>query len=221
MNGMMRIVAAVTLIVGAGLVQGTYCGRFGSSCAESALRARIESLPMTIGDWKGTMFELPAPERDLAGATACFAAVYTNANRGVTVSVLLLGGNPGKISVHTPDICYRGEGYSTSAAGEFDYSYGQEPRHAMFRTIVATRGGTTPSVLRVFWSWNNSKGWSAPEDPRFSFALEPALCKLYVVRETWGQVVDPATDPCKDFLAVFLPEVDRRLLSDEIRSVSR
>ena len=63
---------------------------------------------MVIGDWEGTAFELPAKERAMAGAVACVARKYSNPGRGVTVSVLLLGGLPGDISNHTPDVCYPG-----------------------------------------------------------------------------------------------------------------
>ena len=41
----------------------------------------------------------------------------------------------------------------------------------------------------------------------------PALCKLYVIRETAGAAVDPEDDPCNDFLNVFLPELDRLVFS--------
>ena len=168
---------------------------------------------MVIGDWKGTAFELPAEERAMAGAVACLARRYTNPSRGVSVSVLLLGGLPGKISTHTPDVCYPGAGYTLDSPSAFQCRDGPDERQAEFRTALATREGTNPSVLRIFWSWNASKGWTAPEEPRWNFAAEPALCKLYVIRETAGAVVDPGDDPCNDFLSVFLPELDRLVFS--------
>jgi hypothetical protein len=57
-------------------------------------------------------------------------------------------------------------------------------------------------------------GWSAPEDARWRFAPEPTLCKLYVIRETGGASVEPADDPCNDFMGVFLPELDRLAFSE-------
>jgi len=209
----MRIAVAVVVIVGAGLIQGVWTSRWGLSPAQSALRAGFESVPLVIGDWKGTTHEVPAEDRAMAGATACLSAVYTDATRGVSVSVLLVGGLPGKISTHPPDVCYRGAGYTLSPPTQFEYRNGSDEHRSVFRTALATRGGATPSVLRIFWGWNASKGWSAPENPRWSFAAEPALCKLYVIRETWGKIVDPEADPCKEFLAVFLPELDRHVFS--------
>ena len=70
---MIRISAAVVLIVGAGLVHGAWTNRWGPSPALAALASRFESVPMVIGDWKGTAFELPPRERAMAGAVACLA----------------------------------------------------------------------------------------------------------------------------------------------------
>jgi len=214
MINMIRISAAVILIVGAGLVHGAWTNRWGPSPALAALAKRVESVPMVIGDWKATAFEVGPGGRAMAGASACLSRVYTNPGRGVSISVLLLGGLPGKISTHTPDVCYPAAGYTLDSPTPYDYRYGGDGRRrAGFRTAVATRGGTNPSILRIFWGWNASKGWAAPEEPRWEFGPEPTLCKLYVIRETAGAVVDPGGDPCNDFLSVFLPELDRLVFS--------
>ncbi len=164
---------------------------------------------MQIGDWKGTPFELGVRERTAAGAEACLARVYTNPSRGISISVLLLGGLPGDIATHTPDVCYRGAGYVMETPTPFNRGRGADRPAAGFRTALAARGGADPSVLRIFWSWFTPKGWTAPDDVRWRFASEPTLCKLYVVRETGGAPVEPDRDPCNDLLDVLLPELDR------------
>jgi hypothetical protein len=211
-----RISAAVFMIVGAGLVQGSWTNRWGSSPKLGELASRLESVPMLIGDWKGTSYEMPAADRAMAGAVACLSRRYTNPNRGVTVSVLLLGGLPGKICTHTPEVCYPGAGYSLESPFLFSRIYGSDGHPAEFRTALATRGGTSPSALRIFWGWNSSKGWSAPDEPRWQFGSASALCKLYVVRETSGPVSSVETDPSNDFLSAFLPELDRLVFSTSL-----
>jgi hypothetical protein len=168
---------------------------------------------MVIGDWQGTAFAMPPDERAMTGAVACFSRRYANPSLGVTVSVLLVGGLPGKISTHTPDLCYKGSGYILNSPAHIEYRYGPDEHRAVFRTALATREGTNPSTLRIIWGWKASKGWMAPEEPRWSFASERVLCKLYVVRETWGKVVVPNGDPCTDFMGVFLPALDRLVFS--------
>ena len=210
-----RVSTALVLIAGAGLVHGSWTNRWGSSPALAALAARFESVPMVIGDWKGTAArDLSPGERSMAGAEAWLIRNYSNPSRGVSVSVMLLGGLPGKISTHTPDVCYTGAGYTLNSASAFEHRDGPDRRSAGFKTALATREGTNPSNLRIFWSWNASKGWSAPEEPRWEFAAAPALCKLYVIRETAGVVIDPGSDPCNEFLSVFLPELDRLVFSN-------
>jgi hypothetical protein len=168
---------------------------------------------MVIGDWKATAFELPARERAAAGAVACLARRYTNPSRGVTITIVLVGGLPGDIATHTPDACYPGAGYTMDASVPFDCRYGPDRHRALFRTALAKRGGTSPSSLRIFWSCKASHEWAPPEDARWRFASEPALCKLYVIRETAGAVVEPGSDPCLDLMSVFLPELDRLVFS--------
>lgn len=207
--GIIRITMAAAIIIGAGLVHGAWTNRWGPSPALAALAARYDSVPMVIGDWKATPFELGALERRMAGAEACLARVYTNARSGTSVSVLLLGGLPGNIATHTPDVCYRGAGYVLDNPVSYQYQPRDGKETAQFLTAVASRAGANPSVLRIFWTWHTSKGWAASENVRWKFASEPMLSKLYIVRETGGASVEPDRDPSKEFLDVFLPELHR------------
>jgi hypothetical protein len=213
MMDIIRISAAVVLIVGAGLVHGAWTNRWHSAPELAALARAFESVPMEIGGWKGVAFELPPRELTMAGAAACLARRYSDPSRGLSVTVLLVGGLPANIGSHTPDICYPGAGYRLSSPAPFLYRFGPDEREAEFQTALATREGTNPSILRIFWSWNAAKGWLTPENPRWSFSTEPALCKLYVIRETAGTVVDPANDSCNDFMRVFLPELETLVFS--------
>jgi uncharacterized protein DUF3485 len=211
--GFIRITAAAILIVGAGIVHGAWTGRWGPSAELAELAARYDSVPTTIGDWRATPFELGDRERRMAGAAACLARVYTNAARGVSVSVLLLGGLPGNITTHTPDICYGSSGFELTTPEAFRYAPGGDGPALMFRTAMAVRRGAKPSALRIFWSWRGKQGWAAPDNARWEFASQAQLSKLYVVRETGGAVVEPDRDPCKDFLDVLLPELDRAVFA--------
>jgi hypothetical protein len=209
MKNILLVVAAMVLILGAGLVDGAWTNRWRSSRALADQAAGLEKVPMVIGEWKASPLDMPAGDLAMTGAVGHLSRRYTSESRGITLTVLLLCGLPGRISTHTPDVCFPGAGFTLDSPADFSRQYGSPEREAQFRTAVATRGTTSPSVQRIFWGWNDSKAWSAPEDPRWKFASAPALCKLYVVRETAGAVVDPKDDPCNDFLALFLPEVDR------------
>jgi hypothetical protein len=208
-----RIASAVFLIVGAGFVDGLWTNRWGVTGAVVALGARMERIPMAISDWTGTPLEIPAAELAAAGADAYIARRYSNPRRGLNVTVTLLAGSPGRISTHTPDVCFPGAGYVLGSQAPFSYSYDSKNRRADFWTAVAAREGPNPSALRIFWSWNDGKGWSAPEAPRWQFASAPVLCKLYITRQSAGVFAEPAADPALDFLGVFLAELDRGVIS--------
>ena len=77
----------------------------------------------------------------MAGAEAWLIRNYSNPSRGVSVSVMLLGGLPGKISTHTPDVCYTGAGYTLNSASAFEHRDGPDRRSAGFKTALATRKG--------------------------------------------------------------------------------
>jgi len=202
-------VAALALIVGSGLVHGAWTNRWRTSPALAELAARLDSVPTVLGDWTATSRAIPSRQMAITGAVGQISRVYTNPIKGLTVSVLLLCGLPGNISVHTPDICYPGAGYTLGDPERFVHRYGVPERTAEFQTAIASRAGTNPSRLRLYWAWHGSSGWSAPENARWAFAAEPMLSKLYIVRETGGVAVDPKDDPSTQLLSLLLPELDR------------
>ena len=155
-------VAALALIVGSGLVHGAWTNRWRTAPALAELAARLESVPTVLGDWTATSQAIPPRELAMAGAVGQISRVYTNPTKGLTVSVLLLCGLPGNISTHTPDACYPGAGYTLGNGQRFVHRYGVPERAAEFQAAVASRAGTKPSSLRLYWAWHGSSGWSAP-----------------------------------------------------------
>jgi hypothetical protein len=213
MMDVIRIVAAAILLIGAGLVHGSWTNRWGASRVLAAQSARLDSIPTVLGDWTAKPYELPPEQLAATGAVNYLLRAYSNASRGITVRIMMLYGLPGDVAIHNPDACYPSVGYTLGETTVFNCGYGSPERRAEFRTALASRGGPNPSALRIFWGWNASQGWSAPENPRWAFARAPALCKLYVVRETSGVMVDPKDDACNDFLTLLLPEIDRSVFS--------
>jgi hypothetical protein len=205
------VIAAMGLIIGAGLVHGSWTNRWRMAPGLAELAARLDLVSMALGDWVGARREMSPRELAATGAAGYLSRIYTNPKTGVAVSILLLCGLPGDVTVHTPDMCYPGAGYTLEIPSNYVRQYGSEGRTAEFQTAVARRGGAKPSVLRIYWSWRGSKGWSAPQDARWALAAEPILSKLYVIRETSGQAVDPKDDPGHEFLSLLLPELDLKM----------
>ncbi|MBV8309680.1 MAG: exosortase-associated EpsI family protein, partial [Planctomycetaceae bacterium] len=108
MKNPISAVAALALIVGSGLIHGTWTNRWRTAPALAELAARLDSVPTVLGDWTATAQAIPPRQMAIAGAVGQISRVYTNPTKGLTVSVLLLCGLPGNISTHTPDVCYPG-----------------------------------------------------------------------------------------------------------------
>lgn len=210
MSNILRYSAALLLLVAVGLLHGEWTHRWGISRGLAEVSARVGSLPLEVGEWTTTQEHKLAPaDQQLAGAVAYISRTYASNRRGVRLGVLLLCGSPGKISTHTPDICFPSRGYTLSTPVPFSCRYGPAQRPGEFLTALGEKKGPRPGVERVFWAWNDSNGWAAPEHPRWTFGGADALCKLYVVRETGGGTVAPQDEPCIEFFNDFLPEVDR------------
>ncbi len=215
MGNWIRIAAAVALVLGAGLVHGEWTNRWRLADDLVETARRLESLPMTLGDWTGTPGRLSENELRVAGATGSLLRRYRNVETGAEATVMILSGPPGNIVNHTPDVCYPGQGYSLGEPQLFRMSGEGAAGGAEFLTAIANRSGSEPSVLRIFWSWNDTKGWRTPNAPFWTFAAAPVLCKLYVVREIGEAVVAPEDDPIQDLLAELIPAADRAVFAGD------
>src|SRR5262245_10682764 len=106
------ILLAAGLLALDGYVYGLWTNRWQTSQAIPAAVARLDQVPMAFGDWQGENLEpLSAREVEQAGFEGYISRVYKNRRTGSALNVLLACGRAGPMSVHTPDVCYRGRGY--------------------------------------------------------------------------------------------------------------
>lgn len=213
MSRILRVTFALVMIVGAGIVHGGWTSRWRPAPALREMAARLQELPMTMPGWAATARTMPSREQAASGAVGYISRIYQNANKGLNFSVLLLTGLPGDIGTHTPEACYPGAGFALGPPEKVVFRYGPDQAPAEFRTAVARKEGVNPSVLRIYWSWRGSKGWSAPDDARWEFGSQPTLTKLYVVQETSGQTVDPKDDPSNEFISRLLADMEGTIFS--------
>jgi hypothetical protein len=205
---MLRFLAvplAVALLVVSGVFHGLRTDRWGTSAAVEAAAERCEHLPLIIGGWKcSTEPEvIDAKALELAEIAGYVARRYTHPTKG-DVHLLLVCGRPGPISLHPPDICFRGAGFEmVKSQQKHSVEHSDEFWTATFRS----KNDAGPP-LRAFWAWSNGGSWQAPEYPRVTFARSDYLYKLYVTRNL-DETLN--TDSCLDFLNVLLPELRKTL----------
>lgn len=213
---------ALTLAVAA--VQGRATGRWTPLPPLGPYVDALEGVPAQVGEWEGADAPLDDPDSlKRGGIDGYVSRRYRHRRTGDEVTVLIVCGRPGPISVHTPDVCYRGAGFT--AVGEPALSDCRLPDRtlAMWRLRFhppAMRAGAAD--LEIRWGWFAAGPLEAPSNPRVAFAGAPALYKLYVIQErrppaprgspprpTGPAGEDP--EPIAGFLAAFLPTLDATL----------
>jgi hypothetical protein len=198
------------VVIGSGIAHGVWSGRWNISDDLERAAARLSDVPMTVGDWDGQVGELsPSHMRvaELSGARVC---EYVNRRTGSVVSTLLVCGRPGPVSVHTPEVCYRGAGYELTAS-RTRYTNPSLPAAAFWVCDFHKPQSATPDRIRIFYAWNARGTWSAEENPRLTFFRQTGLYKLYVIRKLIQEDEPLEDDPAVDFLKVFLPQLDKSL----------
>jgi hypothetical protein len=200
------LIAAVLLLATSGIFQGLWTDRWGVSTELESAARRLENVPMVVGDWHAEARTIPDEELTKAEVLGYISRSYRHPTMG-EVNLLLLCGRPGPIAVHTPDICFPGNGFKLEGKTE-SVSVAQ----ADFRMVRLSKAKLLPEYLRVFWSWSSGNGWSAPASPRFTFGGNKFLYKLYIVHRREKPEEPVKDDPALEFLKELLPTLEKHLL---------
>src|SRR5437763_9743658 len=100
------VLAAATILVANGLLEGYYTNRWHRPAELADGINRLANVPMTIGDWHAKSEELEDAVITRAGIDGYIFRHYEHQLTGQQVTVLLMCGRPGPLAVHTPDACY-------------------------------------------------------------------------------------------------------------------
>ncbi len=198
-------------VLGSGALAGLWGGRWGSSGSVQQAAARLEQVPPSLGPaWDVQEDTLSARELAIAELDGYFHRHYVNRRTGSKVSVLMVCGRPGPVSVHTPEICYTGSGYIETSRGQMHEGAAKVPYQ--FQVQNFRKGNVaTPTLLRVFMTWGDRGQWRVPTRPRWDFAGKQYLYKLYVVR-TLVRLDEPLDqDPAVDLIKDLMPRLQESL----------
>lgn len=212
MANKLPIAAFIVIVLATGVLHGLQTGRWHSSTSVREAVERLNAVPAEVGSWKGSDLTISAEELRRAGVEGWVYRRYRNENNGDTVLMLIVCGRPGPISVHTPEVCYAGSGYR--ALGD---PQRKEIRvgASQTRSVWALRfkGPTAEAVppIEVNWAWNAGNDWTAPDKPRWVFARDSALYKLYVIADVPSAVAAKKRDPCGDFMQTTLSVLEAAL----------
>jgi hypothetical protein len=208
---------ALALILAYGLFESLWTERWFTIPELKQAQSKIATIPRSIGLWEGEDQELDPQQIRQGDIRASLLRIYTDSTTGAQVNVLIVAGRSGPITVHAPEVCLGGTGFTLKTpAQRTDLS----DEDSFWRGEFDKTDGPIPEKIEMFWSWNPGRGWLAVTRPRWTFARERYLYKLYVSRRVSGQD-KPASSagedegPIPGFLRQFLPEVQKALFSSE------
>jgi hypothetical protein len=211
MTRTLGLLTATAILVFSGLVHGLWTNRWSEAEDVKATIARLDRLPMALGDWDGQPLAVGERERRAAGGGYLMRR-YVNRRTGAVVSILIVCGRAGPVCVHTPDVCYEGAGYHQVGASVKQAIGGPgRPGAGFWSARFHKEDARLPTEVRVFWAWNGGDGWRAVDEPRRTFAGYPVLHKLYVTRRLAGSEESVRGEPCVDFLKVLLPALQEQV----------
>jgi uncharacterized protein DUF3485 len=212
MKRILLTIFAVVAVLTTGLVHGIWTGRWEITDEPGASVALLPTVSMELGDWQGDT--LDAESRQIGDASGCLLRRYTNKFSGANVTVFLLCGRPGPVAIHPPDSCYAAGGFEIATPSLFKAPAESNSNGAEFRVArMRKKRAGEQTQLRVFWSWNDGKGWRVPSNPRVTFAPSQVLFKLYLVRELPDYEEPLDDDPSVDLMKRLLPELEKTLFT--------
>jgi exosortase len=211
------ILAATTILIASGLVQGRSTNRWTVSRDLDEAIARLERVPLTVGEWQGRAEPLDPRALNSARLDGGTLRRFRNTRTGTIIDLLVVCGRPGPVSVHTPDICYPGAGYEATqtqpASMTFQLGPGTAPGE--FFTADFEKPGSFPrEAIRIYWSWNATGQWTIPANPRVAFAGRPFVYKLYLILPDTGEIGAPTNGAIVRFCRTVLPELQKVLFSE-------
>ncbi len=214
----LAVVAALTLLGGA--IQGRLRYRWGPPEAlRAAVVDKLEKVPAAFGGLQNDRWQLKSSgvlADDTLEMLECWGYIlrtYENRRTGKVVSVTVLVGPVGPISVHSPEICYSSQNYvKRDERQQVAIQSGAEQDDQFWALTFKTKT-LREGLLRVYYAWTANDHWSAPENARYAFLGSPYLYKIQLATELPAGSDLKKDDACRDFLRDFLPVLRPQLIA--------
>lgn len=193
------IAIAAALAIVSGGTHGWLDGRWVAGPDIDAIGKRLNDLPEQMGDWVMVSgVEFPESALKMLRCYGTCSRSYRHTKSGAQVSIALMVGPRGPIAVHTPEVCYPGQGSQidgktqkfTVADGDLDNSFWRVKFRA--RDAISHR-------LEVAYAWSDGGPWVAADQPR----LWPTDRLYKIQASTEAQDVSPIDD----FLSAAVPSI--------------
>jgi len=212
------IISAVTLAIT--VYAGNLTGRWGTFTGFDEARNALKQLPMQIGDWKAEK------EGELSQGSITMLRIqdsyisraYKNSVTQAVVYVTVMVGPTGKITVHTPEICFGGKDYEkettrTAVPLDVQLTSGDEIVDTFWRLNFIGRAVDINNRISFYWGVSTGDvstgiGWTAVEKPRVTYQMYRYVYKIQA--EAYSGASEEA-DNVKQFLEDCLPTIHEHM----------
>ena len=206
------VIAAITF--GITVYSGTLWGRWGTSRGLNEAREALKSLPMEIGDWQAEKEgELDNKSITLLRIQDSYLfRTYRHKETQAFVRITLMVGPTGKITAHTPEICFGGKDYKKESA-RTPVTFGVlsdvgEIADTFWQIDFVGRSLETSNRISFYWAVSAGDVWSAVEKPRSTFQKYRYVYKIQI--EAYSGIGDEG-DNVKKFLEECLPTIHEHM----------
>ncbi len=200
--------------VAAGLLHGRLTNSWKQSPTSRVARERLAAaLPQDFGNWRfDHEAEFPPAVLEILEQPAYFSRVYQHVQTGDTVTVVVIVGQPGPVSVHTPEICYSSRDYTVAGDRQKQEIVAADGRrHELWKlSLDANQADALP--LEVMYGWTTGTAWEATDRPRYAFGGLSHLYKLQLAAVAPPRRREGDFNPVQDFLTGFLSQLQPQLV---------
>jgi EpsI family protein len=205
------VLLVCVLLVGSGVARWWQSGRIGAML-EQGKRSPfpLETVPMTLGEWKGKATEFDPEIARKTGAIDSIFRHYVNQQTGVGVDVIVLYGPSTEMYIHMPENCYPRAGYAEVAAPA-EHAIKAGGIEAPFRSLLYAKGeGGQAELQEVYYSWRYNGHWTPQVGTQKQFERIPGMYKIHLARLVKEGERREVGNPCEALLHELLPEIERR-----------
>jgi len=198
---------AATIAIASGLAHGWLDGRWVNKPDVDAIAAKLKELPSQVGDWMLVENqELSESAQSLLHCYGSSLQVYQNSNTGRRVNVAVLFGPRGPIAVHTPEICYSGQGLKQAGETKREAIEVGGEENTVWRVNFLSTLDSKPE-LDAYYAWSDGGKWQAADYPRVWLTG-----KLYKIQLACQPTENGGVSDAVLFLQQFLPKLQPLLV---------
>lgn len=216
---------ACTLLV---IFTGVRYWQDGRGATEQTLKPLfpLSSIPKTLGVWRlkeGEETKLPETIAKMAGAIGePFERVYVDKETGVTLAVLVIYGPAEKVTGHIPEVCYPAVGYEQRESFDLKILDPDTTGSIACRSILfVKKGGSSTARDEVYYTFRHEGKWSPNVSGNWkSLRNGPPVFKIQVQRRIADRERRDVFNPCEQFLAKIISEIERQIASAELSGSS-